>query len=79
MSSSVIILANVQKRLALWLAAEEALSEGKEFWISGHRLIHEDLDKVAERIADLTRQEAQLLRKAAGKPQLSVKLARFSR
>lgn len=79
MSGSVVTLAIVQARLTKWLAAEEVLSEGKEFWINGQRLIHEDLDMVADRIADLTRQEAQLLRKASGKPQLSVKLPRFSR
>lgn len=78
MSNATITLEIAQSHLALWLDADAAIAEGKEFWMNGQRLIYEDADKIAENISKWSRIEAQLLRQAAGRPRWGVSLPRMN-
>jgi len=55
-----ITLAQAQAKLALWLAAEDAVAGGQSYSIGGRSLSRVDVAKIAERITHWNREVDRL-------------------
>lgn len=72
-------LAEVQAQLTAYKAASIAVAEGQSYSINGRTLTRGNMTEIRNAINSFLAMEAQLLRRAAGQSELSVKLAKFTR
>lgn len=72
-------LAEVQAQLTAYKAASIAVAEGQSYSINGRTLTRGNMTEIRNAINSFLAMESQLLRRAAGQSELSVKLAKFTR
>lgn len=78
---STITLATVQADLALWLNAKTAAAQGQSFSLNGRTLSRQDIKEIRITIAELSRQERNLLdaaRTGKNNGRLGFSVVRFS-